>query len=105
MSRPITKIASSVNSGIASAAARAVANPARASYKIQNLGTNALFVKEGASASATDFSYILAAGTGNDNGTGGSYESPSGEVWIGALSTAGTLPRYVLVQRQENSPS
>lgn len=105
MSRQITKIASSVNSGIASATAAAVANPARASYKIQNLGTNALFVKEGASASATDFSYVLAAGTGNDNGTGGSYESPSGEVWTGALSIAGTTPRYVLIQRQEQPSS
>ena len=105
MSRLITKITYSVNSGIVATAAAAVANPARVSYKIQNCGTNALFVKEGASATTSDFTYVLAAGTGNDNGTGGSYESPSGEVWIGALSTAGTLPRYVLVQRQENSPS
>ena len=93
----------SEGSGIASATSAASANPARISYTIQNLGTNALFVKEGAGASTSDFHRVLAAGAGNDDGSGGSYDSPSGQVYTGVITIAGTTPRYVLVEREMNA--
>jgi hypothetical protein len=75
------------SSGIITAGTTALAaNPGRCSYIIQNLGTSPLFVKEGAGASATVFDYILAAATGNDNGTGASYETPSDQVFTGLIS-------------------
>jgi hypothetical protein len=101
MSLQIIKCSQSTNSGISSATATSVANEARIGYSIQNLGTNPLFVKEGTSASTSDFSYILAAGSGNDNGTGGKYESPAGRIYTGALSIAGTSPRYVFVEQKQ----
>lgn len=102
MSLHNTHLRKSTNSGIASATAALAANEARANYFIQNLGQNALFVKEGAGASATDFTFILAAGTANDNGTGGSKSSDTDGCWTGAISIAGTSPRYTITERQEN---
>lgn len=103
MSTLIMKTRTTESSNIASATTAAAANPARVSYKIQNLGTNHLFVHEGSFASATVFSYVLAAGTVNDNGTGGSYESPPDQVYTGVITIAGTAPRYVIIERQENA--
>ena len=94
------KLESSTNTGILTAAGTALAaQPARMSYKIQNLGQNPLFVKEGASASTSDFSYVLAAGSGNDDGTGGSYDHGSDQVYTGIITVAGTSPRFVAAQR------
>lgn len=92
----------STNSGITSSTTPLSANPARASYYIQNCGQNPLFVKEGTGASTSDFSFILAAGSANDNGTGGAKESVAGECWTGAITVAGTSPRYTITERQEN---
>ena len=102
MSLNNTHLRKSTNSGIASATTALAANEGRANYFIQNLGQNALFVKEGASASTTDFTFVLAAGTANDNGTGGSKSSDVDGCWTGAISIAGTSPRYTVTQRQEN---
>lgn len=101
MSLQTIKIQRSTNTGIISAATGLAANVARISYKIQNLGMNPLFVKEGTSGSATDFTYVLAAGSANDNGTGGTFESPAGEIWVGAVTIAGTTPRYTVTERLE----
>jgi len=95
------KLKTTTNSGIASATSAATANEARMSYKIQNLGTNVLFVREGAGASASVFDHCLAAGSGNDDGTGGSYEQPADQVYTGIITIAGTSPRYVLSQRTQ----
>lgn len=95
----IFKTKTTTNSGIASATTASAAKPHRVGYSIQNCGTNVLFVKEGASASSTDFDYILAAGTGNDNGTGARYESPAGRIYTGIISIAGTSPRYVISEQ------
>jgi hypothetical protein len=102
MSLHIFKTKTSTTSGIASATTAAAANPARSSYKIQNLGQNALFVKEGTGATTSNFSYVLAAGTANDNGTAGDYESPAGQVYTGAITIAGTSPRYVIIERSQD---
>lgn len=101
MSQTIQKLTQSTNSGIVSATTAVAANEARVSYEIQNLGTNALFVKEGASGSTSDFTRVLAAGTGNDNGTGGSYETPAGQVYTGVITIAGTSPRYIISEKSE----
>jgi len=101
MSQTIQKLTQSTNSGIASATTALAANEARVSYEIQNLGQNALFVKEGASASATDFTRVLVAGTANDNGTGGIYESPASQIYTGVITIAGTTPRYVISEKSE----
>ena len=102
MSQLIQRTKTTTNTAILTSAGTALAaNPARVSYKIQNLDTDPLFVKEGASCSVTDFTYILAAGTGLDNGTGGSYDSISGQVYTGIITVAGTTPRFVASERKE----
>lgn len=102
MSKGILKTRKSINSAILTSAGTGLAaNPARTSYFVQNLGTNPLFVKEGTGASTTDFTFILAAGTGADNGTGGSKESISGQVYTGAVTFAGTTPRCIFTERIE----
>lgn len=83
---------------IASAATALAANPARCSWSIQNLGTNALFVRRGSGASSTVFHHVLKAGTGNDDGSGGSVSEEAGVVYTGILTIAGTSPRYVVTE-------
>lgn len=63
---------------------------------IQNLSTNPLFVKLGAGASSSSFSYILKGGTGADDGTGGLTNIKD---HIGAVSVAGTSPRFIAWSR------
>lgn len=94
----------STGSAIITSAGTALnANEARSNYFIQNCGQNPLFVKEGTGASTSDFTFILAAGvTANDNGTGGSKESAAEGCWTGAISVAGTSPRFVITERFEN---
>lgn len=101
MSVLLQKVSTSTNSGIVSTTTTDTADERRVAYSIQNCGQNPLFVKEGAAASTSDFSYILAAGSANDNGTGGKYESPSGRIYKGIISIAGTSPRYVYVKQYE----
>ena len=83
---------------IASDATALAANPARIAWSIQNLGTNALFVHLGASASSTVFHIVLKAGTGNDDGTGGSVAQESGAIYNGIITIAGTSPRYTVLE-------
>lgn len=83
-----------VAGGDASATAAIAANGKRLGWSIQNQGTNVLFVKLGASASTTDYTFTLAAGTGSKNGTGGSVGQSGSGVWAGAISIAGTSPAY-----------
>lgn len=96
------KLLKSTNSAILSTTTPLVANVARFNYFIQNCGMNPLFVKEGTGASTTDFTLILSAGSGNDNGTGGSVSSSAEGVYPGAITIAGTSPRYVITERAEN---
>ncbi len=63
---------------------------------IQNLGQNPLFVKRGASASSSSFSYVLAPSSNNDDGTGGSIVISD---FIGTISFAGTSVRYMAWKR------
>ena len=71
-------------------------NRDRRAWNIQNLGTNALFVRLGGTASTTVFHRVLKAGTSNDDGTGGSYGESAGLVFGGEITVAGTSPRFVV---------
>ena len=83
---------------IASDATALAANADRRSWSIQNLGTNALFVRLGAAASTTVFHYALKAGTVNDDGTGGSVNQEGSAVYTGVITIAGTSPRYTMME-------
>ena len=83
---------------IASAPTALAANPARIGFQIQNLGTNALFVLLGPSASTTVFHTVLKAGTGNDDGSGGIISATAGTVYTGIITIAGTAPRYTVLE-------
>lgn len=86
---------------IASAATALAANDSRKGWKIQNLGTNVLFVREGAGGSTTVFNHALAAGSVNDDGTGGSISVTNGTIFGGIITIAGTTPRYVATEYLE----
>lgn len=83
---------------IASATTALAANPARTYWQIQNLGTNALFVRLGAGASSSVFHAVLKGGTGNDDGLGGSWAPESAVVYTGIVTIAGTSPRYTVLE-------
>ena len=87
---------------IQSATTALAANPGRVGLFIQNLGQNPLFVRFGLSASSTVFNIVLAAGTANDNGTGGSYDFVGPLVYSGIVTIAGTSPRYTITEFTEN---
>ncbi len=97
----IGSIVNSQNSNtptIASASTALAANPARIAWNIQNLGTNTLFVLLGSGASTTVFHFVLKAGTGNDDGSGGSVGMESGAVYDGIITIAGSSPRYTVLE-------
>ena len=83
---------------ISSAATALASNEARTSWMIQNLGTNALFVRKGGTASTSVFHVVLKGGTANDDGLGGSFAEEAGTIYTGIISIAGTSPRYVVTE-------
>lgn len=83
---------------IASSASALAANPARLGWRIENLGANPLFISLGGTASTTVFHYLLAAASLQDNGTGGKAEQMNGVVFTGAITIAGTSPRYTVTE-------
>lgn len=83
---------------IASDATALAANTARAGWAIQNLGTNALFVRLGSGASTSVFHVVLKASTGNDDGSGSSFSQFNGAVYTGVITIAGTSPRYTVLE-------
>lgn len=83
---------------IASAAIALAANEKRVGFSIQNLGTNPLFVLLGTGATTSVFHYVLRAGTGNDDGTGGVLTMADSAVFTGPVTIAGTSPRYTVLE-------
>lgn len=74
------------------------ANAARVYCEIQNVGANPIYLLYGiGSASATNFSRILQAGSAALDGKGGLYQSGQ-VVYNGAISVGGTAPTYVAVE-------
>lgn len=98
ISNIISQVSLSNTPAIASAATALQLNRARGAWMIQNLGTNPLFVRLGAGASSSVFHVVLKAGSGNDDGTGGSFAQEAGVVWYGIVSIAGTSPRYTVTE-------
>ena len=68
------------------------------SVEIQNLGQNPLFIRLGAGASTSLFHAVLKAGTGNDDGLGGSFSMSTGIIYTGIVTIAGTSPRYTVLE-------
>lgn len=96
-----TAIYPTTNSNVPAIIATATAlasNPKRIAWMIQNLGTNALFVNLGGAATTSVFHVVLKAGTGNDDGTGGSFAQEDGVIFTGNITIAGTSPRYVVTE-------
>ncbi len=83
---------------IASAATALAANPVRAGWQIQNLGTNPLFVLLGSGASTSVFHAVLKGGSAADDGLGGSFSQNTGSVYTGIITIAGTAPRYTVLE-------
>ena len=94
----LAPVSTSSTPSIASAATALAANKDRASFIIQNLGQNPLFVRFGDGASTTLFNIILKAGTANDDGIGGVFEKNIGSMYTGIITIAGTNPRYVATE-------
>lgn len=83
---------------IQSSATALAANPYRIGWSISNCGTNALYVLMGSGASTTVFHVPLKAGTGNDDGSGGSVGQETGVIFTGIITVAGTSPRYTVTE-------
>lgn len=82
---------------VASAATALAANSARGGWGIQNVGTNALFVRLGSGASDTVFHKVLKGGTGAKDGLGASWDfDAGGTMYTGEITVAGTTPSYVV---------
>lgn len=86
---------------ISNEATALAANKARVGWRIQNLDTDPLFVRLGSGCTTSVFDMVLAAGTGADNGTGGSYSEVGGVVYNGIITIAGTTPRYTVSEYYE----
>lgn len=97
----ITLIRNSNTPAIQSATTALAANPGRVRLTIQNLGQNALFVKYGTGCSTSVFNDVLAAGTANDNGTGGSVVFEGSSCPTSIVTIAGTNPRYTISEYTE----
>ena len=74
------------------------ANTKRKGWMIQNVGTNALFVRFGTGASTTVFHAVLKGGTGDSDGNGGSVSQMGGLVYQGIISATGTSPKMVITE-------
>lgn len=84
---------------VVTAAGTAIAaNANRTAWSIQNTSQNALYVLLGAGASTSVFHFILKAGSGNEDGTGGAVSQEFGTVYTGIITVAGTNPRFVVTE-------
>ena len=92
------KLIGSAGSFAAHARSVLASNPNRVGWWLQNLGTNTLFVRLGASASTSVFHCVLVGGGTNDSGTGGIITQTSGTVYTGVITIAGTSPRYAVLE-------
>lgn len=94
----ISQTTKSNTPSIASDTTALAANEGRLGFAIQNLGTNTLFVRFGSGASTSVFHVVLKAGSGNDDGTGGSVSMEAGCVYTGIITIAGSSPRYTVAE-------
>ena len=66
-------------------------------WSLQNLDDAAVYVKLGASASSSDFSFVLKAGTASNDGTGG-FVSDTAWTGIVSIAAASGSPRVVVCE-------
>jgi hypothetical protein len=92
------RLGSSNTPAISNAATALAANSQRGAFMIQNLGTNPLFVLLGTGATSSVFHVVLKAGTGNDDGSGGSFAMEGVAMYTGIVTVAGTSPRYTVAE-------
>ncbi len=92
------RLGTSNTPSIASAATALAANSQRGAFMIQNLGTNALFVRLGSGATSSVFHVVLKAGTGSDDGSGGTFAMEGAAMYTGIVTIAGTSPRYTVTE-------
>tara|TARA_Y100001938_G_scaffold145387_1_gene221922 strand:- start:321 stop:665 length:345 start_codon:yes stop_codon:yes gene_type:complete len=85
--------------GTKSSTTVSAANPARKSITIQNQGTEPLYVKLGASATAPgseeDWHFTLKAGTADYDGSGGVVDIDS---YTGVITAEGTSKKYTYAE-------
>lgn len=74
------------------------ANPRRGGWSIQNVGMNPIYVRLGGTASSTVYHYVLKGGSADNDGNGAMVAQTSGVVFAGAISVAGTTPKYVVME-------
>lgn len=98
MSTPSVQSTQNAFSAVQASTTALIANNARIAFSIQNQTTNILYVKCGAGASSSDYTWTLKAGTGSADGTGGSVAMEAGVVYNGLITIAGTSPSYSVLE-------
>jgi hypothetical protein len=78
------------------------ANSGRKELFVQNLSTDSLFVKYGASATDSSFNFILASGSAELAGDGGSLSDSN---YTGQVSVYSTSPKYIAWERGVSAPA
>lgn len=78
-------------------AAAAAENLERTGLIIQNVGTNALYVNFGGTASTSVYHVVLKGGTADNDGIGGIYQSGV-LCFTGKITVDGTSPKYIVTE-------
>ena len=73
-------------------------NTGRQGWAIQNVGSNPLFVNLGGTASSTVFHYVLKGGSADSDGLGAMVAQTAGTIFTGAITIAGTSPKYIVTE-------
>lgn len=94
----VVRSSSANTPSIATSLTAIAANASRKGWMIQNVGTNPLFVRLGADASATVYHAVLKGGTGDNDGLGASISQMDGVIYTGIVTIAGTSPKYVVTE-------
>lgn len=91
------KATSATNAIVAADGTALASNANRKAWSIQNLDDAAVYVKMGASASASDFNVVLKAGTAANDGNGGFFSDDMYTGIVTILAAAGS-PRVVVTE-------
>ena len=74
------------------------ANSGRIGWTIVNCSTAVLYVRMGGTASSSVFHIPLKAGSGTDDGTGGSVGQETGVIYQGDIFVSSSSPRFTVVE-------
>lgn len=98
MSTPSVQSTQNIFSAVQTSTTALSANPARVAFSIQNQSANILYIKCGANASTSDYTWTVKACTATADGTGGSVAMEAGVVYNGIITIAGTSPSYSVME-------